>query len=280
MKCSSRLIAFPCVVVPICWIACVFSNDVALAQLQIMTMQAACPGDGTACPGAMVPGLKNEPYQAQATTETRRTLADGSHTDLTITATVARDSEGRTVQTQTLSNGTKFTAIFDPVAKTNTDFTSDAKVAHVMTLPSTMPSGATVAIASGFAGATAGPAVGAVGGFFVEGHTNTAQGNNKLNAVTESLGRKAIEGIEVVGTRSTSTIPAGAIGNDKALTSTREIWESPELKLIISSTQNDPRFGQTTYSLTNIQRSEPEAALFQVPPDYKIEKIPMPTPPS
>jgi hypothetical protein len=159
MKCSSRLIAFPCVVVPLCWIACVFSNDIAVAQLQITTMQAACPEDGTACPGAMVTGLKNEPYQAQATTETKQTLADGSHTDLTTTTMVARDSEGRTVQTQTLSNGKKFSTIFDPIAKTHADFTSDTKVAHVMTLPSTMPSGATVAIASGFAGSTAGPAV-------------------------------------------------------------------------------------------------------------------------
>jgi hypothetical protein len=241
-------------------------------------MQAACPDDGTACPGTTVTGLKNEPYQAQATTETKQTLADGSHTDLAATATVARDSEGRTVHTQTLSNGTTVTTIFDPVAKTTTDFMSDTKVAHVMTLPSTMPSGAT--IASGFAGSPAGPAGGAVGGFFVRVHTNTAQEKNKLNAATESLGAKAIEGIEVVGTRTTSTIPTGAIGNDKALTTTRETWESPELKLVISSRQNDPRFGQTTYSLTNIQRSEPEAALFQVPPDYKIEKLPMPTPPS
>jgi hypothetical protein len=252
----------------------------AVAQLQITTMQAACPDDGTACPETTFTGLKNEPYQAQATTETKQTLADGSHTDLTTTATFARDSEGKTVHIQTLSNGTTFTTILDPVRKTHTDFTSDTKVAHVMTLPGTLPSGATVAIASGFAGSPTEPAVGAVGGFFVEGHTNTAQSKNKLNAATESLGTKTIEGIEVVGTRTTSTIPAGAIGNDKALTTTRETWESPELKLVISSAQNDPRFGQTTYSLTNIQRSEPEAALFQVPPDYKIEKISMPRPPS
>jgi hypothetical protein len=69
-----------------------------------------------------------------------------------------------------------------------------------------------------------------------------------------------------------STIPAGAIGNDRDIVVTRETWFSPELKLVIQGTQNDPRFGATTHSLTNIQRSEPDEALFQIPADYKVEK--------
>jgi hypothetical protein len=86
------------------------------------------------------------------------------------------------------------------------------------------------------------------------------------------LGTKAIEGIQVTGTRSVSTIPAGAIGNDKDIVVTRETWYSPELKLVIQSTQDDPRFGETMYSLTNIQRNEPDEALFQIPTGYKVEK--------
>jgi hypothetical protein len=68
----------------------------------------------------------------------------------------------------------------------------------------------------------------------------------------ESLGTKSIEGISVTGTRDTRAIPAGTIGNDKDLVITRETWYSPDLKLVIQSTQTDPRFGETTYSLTNI----------------------------
>src|SRR5215470_12141673 len=47
--------------------------------------------------------VRNEPYQALANTEMKQTLADGSHIDQTTTATIARDSEGRTVRIQKLS---------------------------------------------------------------------------------------------------------------------------------------------------------------------------------
>ena len=82
-----------------------------------------------------------------------------------------------------------------------------------------------------------------------------------------------MEGIQATGTRTTTTIPAGTIGNDKDLILTHETWYSPELKLVIESTQDDPRFGQTTYTLKNIQQGQPDETLFQVPADYKINKI-------
>jgi hypothetical protein len=95
------------------------------------------------------------------------------------------------------------------------------------------------------------------------------------NAKTESLGSKAIESISVIGTKTTNTIPAGTIGNDKDIVITRETWYSPDLKLVVQSTQSDPRFGETTYSLTNIQRNEPDPNLFQVPAGYSIDKVPV-----
>ena len=82
-----------------------------------------------------------------------------------------------------------------------------------------------------------------------------------------------IEGVQVTGTRSTSTIPEGTIGNDRDLNIIRETWYSPELKLVIQSTQNDPRFGQTTYTLKNIEQGSPDVTLFQVPANYTIDKI-------
>ncbi|MGH9616259.1 MAG: hypothetical protein ACRD28_05900 [Acidobacteriaceae bacterium] len=273
------------VALPLCGIACIFSNDMALAQL--ITIRAGCSGDATACPAAAVIGaqgnfeiVKNQPYEAQAITEINQTLADGSHITQTARAMIARDSDGRTVRTQTLSKGTTVTTIFDPIAKTHIDYTSDTKIAHVMTLPTTFSSGATGGVDTALSGATvSGPTGGAVNVFFVQAHRLPSQVTKISNTTTESLGTKTIDGIEVVGTRSTSTIPAGTIGNDKDLTITREAWHSQELKLDVLNIQDDPRFGQSTYSLTNIQCSEPEAALFQVPPDYKIEKISMPESP-
>jgi hypothetical protein len=288
MKRLFRFMAFRCVVaLPLCGIACGFSNGIALAQLGVTTFQAHCSA-GAACPGATVIGVqqnlevvKNQPYEAQAVTETEQTLADGSHITQTTTALIARDSDGRTVRTQKLGNNTTFTTILDPIAKTHVDYTSDTKIAHVMPLPTptTLPSGAAVAIGTEVSGVAMGPVV-AAAGFFEQGHAISSQVSNGSNTGTESLGTKTIEGIEVVGTRSTSTISAGTIGNDKDLTTTREAWYSPALKLVIQSTQNDPRFGQTTYTLKDIQQVSPDEAVFQVPSDYKVEEIPMPKPPS
>lgn len=264
-----------------------FTNNMALAQFQPTTMQVGCLGDGAACPDAVVVAingafqvLKNQPYEAQALTESTQTLADGSHIDQTTTATIARDSEGRTVRTQKLSNGQTFTVIYDPVAKTTTKYDSNRKIAHVMTLPAALPVGATLVTGSSF-GIGGGPATVAVGQVVGHGgHASSLQGDEKFNTTTESLGTKAIEGIQVSGTRSTNTIPAGTIGNDKTIVTTRETWYSAALELNVQNIQDDPRFGHTTYSLTNIQLGEPEAALFQVPPEYKVETIAMPQPPS
>lgn len=230
--------------------------------------------------------VKDQPYQAQATTEIQQTLADGSHIVQTTTATVARDSEGRTVRIQKLSaigpwrsaaapegNSTTLTSIFDPVAKMHIDYTSDTKVAHELPLPPELPSGGAATMMAREIATGSPDAPGPNVMFSVKTRTGApAVDKEETNAKTESLGTKSIEGVQVSGTRVTNTIPAGAIGNDKDIVVTRETWYSPDLKLVIQSTQNDPRFGETTYSLTNIQRNEPDETLFQIPTGYKIEK--------
>ncbi len=285
---SFHFAAFRCVAaLPLCWVACVVSHDVAVAQMgKITTFQAGCSGDGAVCPGGVVIGfqgnlevVKNQPYKAQVTTENTRTLSDGSHITQNTTAMIARDSEGRTVRAEKLSTGPTITTIFDPVAEKHIDYISDKKIAHVLPLPnpSASSSGAPMVIGGAFSGSAGG---GGAVGFFAKDHAAFSQPGSKANTTTQSLGTKTIDGIEVTGTRLTSTIPAGAIGNEKDLTTTREEWYSPVLKLVLQSTQTDPRFGQTTYSLTDIQQGPPDEALFQAPPDYKVEEIPMPKPTS
>ena len=234
--------------------------------------------------------VKSQPYQAQAVTEIKQTLADGSHIAQTTTATVARDSDGRTVRIQKLSkigpwrsrsdssegSGPTLTTIFDPIAKTHTDYTSDTKVAHVLSMP-TPPAGAVTGAAGGIAVFAGGPPSDGAGPvtFAVQGRADATPVTGDADAKTESLGSKTIEGVPVTGTKTTSTIPAGTIGNDKDIVITRETWYSPDLKLVLQSTQDDPRFGETTYSLTNIQRNDPDPALFQAPAGYKIDKAPV-----
>ena len=36
--------------------------------------------------------------------------------------------------------------------------------------------------------------------------------------------------------------------------------------------RSDPRMGKTIFQFTNIQRGEPDAALFQVPSDYTVKQ--------
>ncbi len=90
------------------------------------------------------------------------------------------------------------------------------------------------------------------------------------NIKTEPLGKRIIEGVEADGTRSTLTIPAGQIGNDRALDTVSERWYSNELKTVVLTTRKDPRTGESTYKLVNLRRGEPARYLFEVPGDYKL----------
>jgi len=88
--------------------------------------------------------------------------------------------------------------------------------------------------------------------------------------VVESLGTQFMEGVAVEGTRTTMTIPAGEIGNEQPINIVSERWFSPDLKVLVMSRQSDPRFGETTYRLTNLTRTEPSPQLFEIPSDFKI----------
>ena len=94
------------------------------------------------------------------------------------------------------------------------------------------------------------------------------------NSVKEDLGKQNIEGVEAQGTRVTITIPAGEIGNERPIQIVNERWYSAELQMDVMTRHDDPRTGETTYRLTNINRSEPAKSLFEVPSDYTIKEGP------
>jgi hypothetical protein len=92
------------------------------------------------------------------------------------------------------------------------------------------------------------------------------------NLKKEDLGTQTIAGVSAQGTRYTRVIAAGQIGNEKPVTIVSEHWYSSDLQLTVMSKRSDPRFGDTSYTLTNIQRSEPAASLFAVPSDYTVQE--------
>jgi len=71
------------------------------------------------------------------------------------------------------------------------------------------------------------------------------------------------------------TIPAGQIGNERPIEIVSETWYSPELHTMVVRKHSDPRVGETVFRLTEIKRTEPDAALFQAPAGMKMKVEPM-----
>ncbi len=117
-------------------------------------------------------------------------------------------------------------------------------------------------------GRSGGPPPGAEG----NAQSGPRRGGDQSDVTTTSLGTQTINGVTAEGTRATRTIPAGAIGNANAIVITNERWYSPDLQMVVMSKRSDPFVGETTFQLTNIQKQEPDASLFQVPSDYAVKQ--------
>jgi hypothetical protein len=87
---------------------------------------------------------------------------------------------------------------------------------------------------------------------------------------TTPLGSRDFDGVRADGTRTTWTIPAGRIGNEKPIEIVSERWYSPELMLVVYSRHADPRTGERLYRLEGIRRVEPAEDLFRIPSDYVL----------
>jgi len=84
----------------------------------------------------------------------------------------------------------------------------------------------------------------------------------------EKLGTREMEGLIVEGWRTTWMVPAQAEGNDRPLTHERETWNSNLMGITLLVKTSDPRTGEVERRMTNLERLEPDAALFQVPAQY------------
>jgi hypothetical protein len=241
----------------------------------------------TALAGPMA-NVTGAPYSAQSTTERVQVLADGNRIMQTTSGSVARDSQGRVRREESLpglktgdGEAPQIVMIDDPVAQVHWTLHAQKKVAMKMSLPNLKfgPSGA--AQESGLASTknvffgSRDVAVGNAAAFTGVVLKNGASPND-VNVAKADLGTQTIEGVPANGTRITKTIPAGQIGNEQPIVITTETWYSPDLKVLVMSKSSDPRMGDTTYTLTNIQRSEPAASLFQVPDDYTVKEGPAP----
>ena len=92
--------------------------------------------------------------------------------------------------------------------------------------------------------------------------------------VEETLPVQMMEGVSAQGVRRTTTIAAGAIGNERPIVVTSEEWTSPYLHVLIKTETSDPRVGTSSYRLVNIVLGEPDRTLFDVPADYTVQGPP------
>jgi len=234
------------------------------------------------------------PYSATITNESSQLLADGNRITQSSSGTTARDSQGRTRQDAPLpaignmaaANAPHLVFINDPVGQKTYTLNLTEKTAQSFAIP----------------GVGIGTGLGVGAGGSVETNTfvlklkqeaeasasgQTPEIATQRNLVmmdkakaetfgeatevnTEDLGTQTMEGVLVTGTRTTKTIPAGQIGNEKPISIVIEVWTSPELKTVVMSKRSDPRMGEQTFRLTNIVRAEPDASLFTVPADFKV----------
>lgn len=248
--------------------------------------------------------VKGAPYSAQAVTESVQTLSDGNRIVRKNTAQLYRDTEGRTRREQTVGN---FGPIAFPAGETpQTVFINDPVSGYSYILdPSSrtarkMPrmelrfkteEGAAagqkaerealrkVEVERTFNTRVSGPEAHGSGTTVTvitqsgpEGATFVRQ-SAKHEAKTEKLEARSFDGVSAEGERSTVTIPAGEIGNEQPIEVVDERWYSPELQVVVMTRHSDPRYGETTYRLTNISRTEPAATLFQVPSDYAVKDV-------
>ncbi len=203
------------------------------------------------------------PYSAQSNTHRLQVLGDGNRIEQTNSSFIARDSQGR-VRTERILSGVsnsggespRIVTIEDPIGGFNYTLDIGSKTAFKMSAPK--PS-REIATAKALRKSTL---------------TKNEEGSPRANVTETDLGTQTIDGVVAQGRRVTKIIPAGSIGNEQPIVITTETWYSPDLKVLVMSKSNDPRIGETTYNLTNIQRTEPSAALFQVPLDFTVKEQP------
>lgn len=218
---------------------------------------------GNPLSGAPVLGA---PLSADATTTVTRTVSDGTRTAHTASARYYRDAAGR-VRVE------HWTAGVDPRsvgAERHVRITvaPDPNVGVVYTLhPQTRRSrlGAryTAALTTGGGGSFGVPLSTVHFQVFL-----TDSWHSVDDTTTEPLGRKTVDGIEAIGTRTTTRLQPTHVG-DRAVEIVTERWVSPELKIVVDSRYSNPGNGVfAEYRVSNISRAEPPEQLMIIPPDY------------
>ncbi len=276
-----------------------------VAALFVAPTAAQAQGAGGAAPEWRVafarmpveatPAVKGAPYFAEVVTESIQTLADGNRIARRTTGRVYRDGQGRIRREEDREAGRVRTiSITDPVGGAAWSLNPETKLAWKTPYQT---AGAIVRKVEGVVPID-GPVVdpleidrrkeiekkvleakaaleivgGAGGGGGARGTGGMVPKEMAWHEKVEKLPARQIEGVMAEGTRTTRTIPAGAIGNEQPIAIVTEQWRSPDLNVLVLTRTADPRSGETTYRLLGITRGEPDPSWFTVPGDYAVRE--------
>ena len=243
--------------IPILSLACFLILPNSFSQAQAPQQPQRIPDGGTreVLLSILIPSLPNAPFTATVNTEWIRQLPDGSTITLKNRRAIARDAAGRIFQERRAlvpddgkaQSGVTQIEISDPVS-------------HELYI--CMPHGRTCQVEV-FSPPESLP-------YTPPAKAHMAQGST---SESEDLGKQSIGGLETVGTRETTVIPAGTIGNNSPLMSKREFWFSPRLGVNLISKLQDPFSGTQNFEVSDITLGEPDAKLFEVPGGFKIRDL-------
>lgn len=207
-------------------------------------------------PPLHAPVVTGAPYSAEQVSEGTQTLADGTHiTEKARVSKLYRDSEGRTrVERPAFlgwgsdSQDVMIVEISDPVSGFRYVLDPQNHVAHRFAAPERANepvrySQETRALPQTGNSAPARQALSPA----------PAQAS-RPESTTELLGSQVIEGLYAEGKKTTTTFPAGMVGSDRPIANVREYWYSSDLKLTVLSKSSDPRSGENSMRLQNINR--------------------------
>jgi hypothetical protein len=202
--------------------------------------------------GVFVTPVPGVPLSAVVELQSTQILIDGSTDVRKSFANIARDSQGRIYNERRQLVNPSFTGtppiiafhIFDPNTRLNTFLDPSTHLARQSTWHAPEST----------AEQTAGSPVSARDPLVQE----------------KDLGTEIMDGLSVHGTLKTRTVPAAVSGTGRDLVVTDEIWYSDELHLNMLEKRDDPRTGKQTVTVTRVDRSEPNQAMFEVPAGYKV----------
>jgi hypothetical protein len=204
--------------------------------------------------------ILHKAFSATELRHSQQVLSDGAHVDHSDTSQFYRDAQGRM-----RVEGSRVVVLFDPTI--DATYTLHLKEKTYDQYSAGGGKNSTTIAAFGNSNHIDTPGV--TGPVETVKWGQIPYGSEPVTHVdTEQLGVQTINGLACKGTRVTMTIPAHAVGNDRDIQVVNERWYSDDLMVLVKSVNDDPRFGTSTYELTDVKRNDPDPSLFKLPDGF------------